>query len=837
MFNYFSKYINKYKNQHILNSIKKKVEIINFISKDIEKLSDKELSNKTNEFIFRLNKGKDIDSILFESFAVVKESINRIFGIKLFDVQIIGGIVLHNKCIAEMSTGEGKTLTSTLPAYFNSLYKKGVHIVTMNDYLAKRDAENNIPLFKFLGITVGINLSNSSFEEKKKSYLCDITYGTNNEYCFDYLRDNLVMNYNDKIQRSLNYAIIDEIDSILIDEARTPLIISDQNKNNSSLYLKINSLIKYLINNDIYFEKDKYFILDLKFKQITLTENGFKLIEKLMINLNYIKNENLLYLPENIILVHHFIISLKAHLLFKINIDYIIKDNKVIIVDENTGRAIEKRRWSDGLHQAIEAKENLEIQNESYNLTSITFQSYFKLYNKLSGMTGTAYSEKEEFKYIYNLDTIVIPTNKLIIRKDFPDLIFLTEKDKIKAIINDIIKCHNKNQPVLVGTISIEKSEFISNELKKIGIKHNILNAKYNEAEAEIISQAGKPGSITIATNMAGRGTDIILGGNFNNEIKNLKNKDISIINKIKNNWKLNNNIVIKSGGLHIIGTERHESRRIDNQLIGRSGRQGDPGSSKFYLSMEDQLIKMFISDKMLDLISKLDFSKLEHPWIDILIRNSQKKIENRNFNIRKQLIMYDDIYNNQRNIIYKIRDYFLSIDDIYNIVKLFIDEIINNILLKFIPINSNKKKWDIEKLNNFLIKDFNFLDLLLNNIDIYKINNDCLIRDLIYKKIIENYNNFLKYKNILSTIKSSIFIKKLDLLWREHLNNLDNLHKGIYLRSYAQKNPRQEFKLESFNLFNNMLFSWKFESLVVLNKFIFNNKSSLDENLINNIY
>ncbi|BAC24346.1 secA [Wigglesworthia glossinidia endosymbiont of Glossina brevipalpis] len=806
----------------VINLIVKK---INSLESTIEKLTDQQLSSKTIEFKNRISDGDNLNNILPEAYAVVREASKRIFNMRHFDVQLMGGIVLNRRCIAEMSTGEGKTLTSVLPAYLHSLLGKGVHIVTVNDYLAKRDANNNKPLFEFLGITVGINLPGLNNIEKRNAYLADITYGTNNEYGFDYLRDNMIFNENEKVQRNLYFALVDEVDSILIDESRTPLIISGPIKSNSDIYYKINKLVPNLIKQEKEdsenFQGNGHFTIDEKSKQINMTERGLILVENLLIK-NHLMNKNdSLYSSKNISLMHHFISALRAHKLFFKNVDYIVKNNEIIIVDEHTGRTMHGRRWSDGLHQAIEAKEKVNINNENQTLASITFQNYFRLYEKLSGMTGTAYTEAAEFKAIYKLDTIIIPTNRPVIRNDLPDLIYMTEKEKINAIINDIKNCYSKNIPVLVGTISIEKSENISNILKKLRIKHNVLNAKFHELEAEIISQAGCPKSITIATNMAGRGTDIILGGNWKSEFFNKKNINKKRIKKIKESWVKKNNYVIKLGGLHIIGTERHESRRIDNQLRGRSGRQGDPGSSRFYVSMEDNLMRIFASNRIIQTMQKLGMKtgeSIEHKWITKAISNAQKKVENRNFDMRKQLLDYDDVANEQRKAIYSQRTEILNSLDIKDIIDNIRKDVLKKIFEKYKTKHSEKINVNLIKIEN-LIKKYFCIEISI--LSLYK-ENKCNLEKL-YKNILiiilKKYNE--KENKIGSTnlriFEKNIMIKTLDSFWREHLSSIDYLRQGIHLRGYAQKDPKQEYKRESFIMFENMLYELKIEVITII--------------------
>ncbi|WP_295164629.1 preprotein translocase subunit SecA [uncultured Buchnera sp.] len=814
------------RNDRILKKFKNIVSSINQLEEKFKKLSDKKLQENTKLFRIRLKNGENLDDLLPESFATVREASRRVFNMRHFDVQILGGIVLNKQCIAEMRTGEGKTLTSTLPSYLNALTGRGVHIVTMNDYLAERDAKKNTPLFEFLGLKVGLNLSEMSFFDKKKAYLCDITYGTNNEYGFDYLRDNMVFSSEERVQRELNYALVDEVDSILIDEARTPLIISGPSEDSSFLYKEINKLVPSLIcqkkEDSDNFHGNGHFSIDEKSKQIYLTERGLVEIERILLDQKLMKKGESLYSSNNIILMHHVISALRAHNLFTKNIDYLVKDDNVVIVDEHTGRTMPGRRWSDGLHQAIEAKENVAVKNENQTLASITFQNYFRLYKKIAGMTGTAATESFEFSSIYNLDTVIIPTNKPMIRKDMPDLVYMTEEEKINAILKDIQNCIKKNQPVLVGTISIEKSEMISKKLKKLNIKHNVLNAKFHAREAEIIAQAGKPKSVTIATNMAGRGTDIVLGGSLESQLE--KNICLDKIKKIKNSWKKQHDLVVLSGGLHIIGTERHESRRIDNQLRGRSGRQGDSGSSRFYLSMEDSLMRIFASDKIISMMRKLGLSfneAIEHPWVTKAIENAQKKVENRNFDIRKQLLEYDDVCNEQRRVIYAQRNKLIDSENIQQTIYDILKDVLCNTIKTHINFNFPKNRWNILDLEKKLNTEFN----LNISIQDWLKKDPNIKKESIIKKIIsiakKNYLNKeieIGISNI-RMIEKSIMLQILDSLWKEHLSAMDYLRQGIHLRGYAQKDPKQEYKRESFNMFSNMLELLKYEVISFLSK------------------
>ncbi|WP_422667146.1 preprotein translocase subunit SecA [Buchnera aphidicola] len=816
------------RNDRILKKMKNIVDVINKLEKIFEKFSDIKLRQNTDLLRMRLDKGETLDSLLPESFATVREASKRVFNMRHFDVQILGGIVLNKSCIAEMRTGEGKTLTSTLPAYLNALSQQGVHIVTMNDYLAQRDAKKNTPLFEFLGLTVGLNVTDMSTSDKRKAYLSDITYGTNNEYGFDYLRDNMVFSPEDRVQRTLNYALVDEVDSILIDEARTPLIISGPSEDHSELYEKINEIVPFLIAQDKEdsdcFQGNGHFFIDEKSKQVHLTERGLISIEKILSDKKLIQKGESLYSLNNITLMHHIISALRAHKLFTRDVDYIIKDHSVIIVDEHTGRTMPGRRWSDGLHQSIEAKERVTIQGENQTLASITLQNYFRLYKKIAGMTGTAATESFEFSNIYNLDTIIIPTNKPMIRKDMSDLVYITEAEKINSIIQDIQCCISKNQPVLVGTVSIEKSEIISKQLMNLNIKHNVLNAKFHAREAEIISQAGKPGSVTIATNMAGRGTDIVLGGSLEDEYNTVLNNNTKSIEESKKKWKKQHDFVVSVGGLHIIGTERHESRRIDNQLRGRSGRQGDSGSSRFYLSMEDSLMRMFASDKVINMMRKLGVTynhAIEHPWVTKAIENAQKKVENRNFEIRKQLLEYDDVANEQRHAIYKYRNKIIDTFNIENMINFMFKDVLTKTVNKHILSFSIKKTFNLlsleEELNRFFNLKISFKEWFKENLIIEK-------KMIIAEIISIAKNNYEQKERMISKgnmriLEKSILLQILDSLWKEHLSAIDYLRQGIHLRGYAQKDPKQEYKRESFNLFSNMLELLNYEVISFLSK------------------
>ncbi|EGR2468553.1 preprotein translocase subunit SecA [Vibrio cholerae] len=816
------------RNDRTLRRLRKIVKEINNYEPAFEALSDEELKAKTVEFRQRIEQGENLDQLLPEAFATVREASKRVFGMRHFDVQLIGGMVLHGGQIAEMRTGEGKTLTATLAAYLNALPGKGVHIVTVNDYLAKRDAETNRPLFEFLGMTVGVNIPNMPQPAKKEAYQADILYGTNNEFGFDYLRDNMAFRPEDRVQRARFFAVVDEVDSILIDEARTPLIISGPAEDSSDLYIRINKLIPLLQKQDKEdseeYRGDGHFTVDEKSKQVHLTETGQEFVEELLVKNGMMQEGDTLYSPANISLLHHVNAALRAHVLFEKNVDYIVTpDGEVVIVDEHTGRTMPGRRWSDGLHQAVEAKEGVKIQNENQTLASITFQNYFRLYEKLSGMTGTADTEAFEFQQIYGLETVVIPTNKPMVRNDMPDVVYRSEAEKFAAIIEDIKQRVEKGQPVLVGTVSIEKSELLSNALKKAGIKHNVLNAKFHEKEAEIVAEAGKPGAVTIATNMAGRGTDIVLGGSWQAKVEKLDNPTQDQIDAIKAEWKQVHDQVLQAGGLHIIGTERHESRRIDNQLRGRSGRQGDAGSSRFYLSMEDTLLRIFTSDRMAALIqSGMDEGEaIESKMLSRSIEKAQRKVEGRNFDIRKQLLEYDDVANDQRKVVYELRDELMSADDISDMIAQNREDVLNAVMDEYIPPQSLEDMWDIKGLEERLKNDFDLPLPIQSWLDA----DNKLYEEALRERIIEQAVEVYKAKEqavspaVMRNFEKSVMLQTLDTLWKEHLAAMDHLRQGIHLRGYAQKNPKQEYKRESFELFEDLLESLKSDVITVLSK------------------
>jgi preprotein translocase subunit SecA len=804
---------------------------INALEEQFVELSDEQIKQKTEEFKQRLQSGETINDILVEAFALVREGAKRVMQMRHFEVQLIGAMVLNEGKIAEMRTGEGKTLMATLAVYLNAVTGKGVHVVTVNDYLAKRDAEWMGVLYKFLGLSVGVILSGQNHEEKQQAYAADITYGTNNEFGFDYLRDNMAFSVDEKVQRDLHFAIVDEVDSILIDEARTPLIISGPAEDNSEVYTKINQIIPELEQQEFIekLEPDEEepegdFSVNEKDKQILLSDAGHQKVESLLIQVGLLSENESLYDPSNIMLMHHVNAALRAHNLFTKNVDYIVNNGEVIIVDEFTGRTMPGRRWSDGLHQAVEAKERAPIQLENQTLASITFQNFFRLYDKLSGMTGTADTEAFEFHQIYHLEVIVIPTNKPMERKDHGDLIYLTQEEKYDAIIADIKDCQKRGQPVLVGTASIDVSEILDKKLTEENIAHEVLNAKQHEREALIIVQAGMPGVVTIATNMAGRGTDIVLGGNVEAQIKELKDLDETTIESMRHDWKKVHDQVLESGGLHIIGTERHESRRIDNQLRGRSGRQGDAGSSRFYLSMEDTLMRIFASPKISALMKKLGMEKgeaIEHPWVSKSIENAQRKVEGHNFDIRKQLLEYDDVASEQRKVIYQQRSELMADEDISEAIIEIRKDVMNVFIDQFIYPQSQEEQWDIKGLEESLQEEFNLNFPIQEWLD----KDDDLHEETLRQKILDEIVTIYQRKEELigseniRRVEKGIMLQVLDGLWKEHLAAMDYLRKGIHLRGYAQKNPKQEYKRESFELFTELLDKIKYDVINYLTR------------------
>ncbi|MDX7758768.1 preprotein translocase subunit SecA [Aeromonas hydrophila] len=816
------------RNDRTLKALRKIVKQINAMEPQFEALSDAQLQAKTAEYRQRLEQGETLEQLLPEAFATVREASRRVFGMRHFDVQLIGGMVLNSNRIAEMKTGEGKTLTATLPAYLNALSGRGVHVVTVNDYLAKRDAEANRPLFAFLGMTVDCNVPGMDASQKRDAYAADITYGTNNEFGFDYLRDNMAFSPEQRVQRPLNYALVDEVDSVLIDEARTPLIISGPAEDSSELYIRVNKLIPLLVKQDKEdseeYTGDGHYTVDEKNRQALLTENGQIFVEELLKKEGLLAEDDSLFSATNISLLHHVNAGLRAHTLFERNVDYIVQKDEIVIVDEHTGRTMPGRRWSDGLHQAVEAKEGVKIQNENQTLASITFQNYFRLYDKLAGMTGTADTEAFEFQQIYGLDTVVIPTNKPMVRKDMGDLVYLTANEKYAAIIEDIRGCVERGQPVLVGTVSIENSELLSGILTKENISHKVLNAKFHAMEAEIVAQAGQTGAVTIATNMAGRGTDIVLGGNWQAEIAQLENPTEAQIAELKAAWQVRHDAVLAAGGLHIIGTERHESRRIDNQLRGRSGRQGDPGSSRFYLSMEDTLMRIFASDRVTGMMKKLGMEEgeaIEHPWVTKAIENAQRKVEGRNFDIRKSLLEFDDVANDQRKVVYEQRNELLDTSDISETIHVIRDDVYGAIIDEYIPPQSLEEMWDVPGLEARLKSDF-ALDLPLQQ---WLAEDDKLYEEKLRERILDEATKLYAHKEelvgkeVLRNFEKAVMLQTLDGLWKEHLAAMDHLRQGIHLRGYAQKNPKQEYKRESFDLFTQMLETLKRDVVSILSR------------------
>ena len=814
-------------NQRTVRKLSKIVKGINALESKYQSLKNEDFKDLTEQFKQRVANGETLEALLPEVFAVAREAAKRSLGLRPFDVQLMGGIVLNANRIAEMKTGEGKTLTALLPCYLNALSGKGVHVVTVNDYLARRDSDWSRPFYTLLGMTVGVNIPGMNPEEKRAAYACDVTYGTNNEFGFDYLRDNMAYSLEQKVQRELNYALVDEVDSVLIDEARTPLIISGAAENSSKLYQAVDKLIPGLIfqekeDTETYTGEGDY-TLDLKIKQAYLTERGQIKIENSLVNAGLLKEGDKLFSSENITLLHHVMAALRAHTLFKRDVDYVVENGEVLIIDEHTGRKMVGRRWSEGLHQAIEAKEGVEIHSENQTLASITFQNYFRMYKKLAGMTGTADTEAYEFQQIYGLQTVVLPTNRPMIRKDMPDLIYLTEDDKYKAIVNDIKETIAKGRPVLVGTISIENSEKLSHLLDKLGIKHQVLNAKFHEKEAYIVAQAGRPGTVTIATNMAGRGTDIILGGNLKADIATLgENPTAEQIEKVKADWQKRHDDVLKAGGLHIIGSERHESRRIDNQLRGRAGRQGDPGSSRFYLSMDDNLMKLFGSEKLKAFMKKMgmdDGQPLEHKFITRAIESAQRKVETRNFDIRKSLLEYDDVANEQRKVIYEERNALLEGKDISETIHTIFEDVLDNVISNYIQPNSLPEQWDLEGLQKRLATVYN-LDAPVVQ---WMKENDKLVENDIREKIIAlGHEMYQKKCDVIGPenqkqLEKQVMLQCIDTLWKEHLAAMDYMRQGIGLQGYAQKNPKNEYKIQSFNLFSRMLDNLKDQVVSIL--------------------
>ncbi|WP_406850448.1 preprotein translocase subunit SecA [Chromobacterium phragmitis] len=805
------------RNDRLLKQYRQTVARINALEPAMQALSDDALAAKTQEFRDRLSKGGTLDDLLPEAFAVCREASRRVMGMRHFDVQLIGGMALHQGKIPEMKTGEGKTLVATLAVYLNALSGDGVHVVTVNDYLVSRDAGIMAPLYNFLGLSVGVNLSQMAHDDKQAAYACDITYGTNNEFGFDYLRDNMVFSVDEKVQRKLSFAVVDEVDSILIDEARTPLIISGPADDNIDMYQRMNAVPPLLKRQETEEGEGDYWV-DEKAHSVLMSEAGHEHSEEILTRLGLLKEGDSLYSATNITLMHHLMAALRGHALFHKDQHYVVQDGEVVIVDEFTGRLMAGRRWSDGLHQAVEAKEGVEINRENQTLASITFQNYFRLYGKLSGMTGTADTEAYEFQSIYNLETVVIPTNKPMIRKDSQDKVYRSAKEKYEAILADIKDCHERGQPVLVGTTSIENSELVANLLAQAKLPHNVLNAKEHAREADIVVQAGRPGMITVATNMAGRGTDIVLGGNPEPEIKAVRADDSlsddeknAKVEAIRAEWKQRHAAVLEAGGLHIVGTERHESRRIDNQLRGRSGRQGDPGSSRFYLCLEDPLLRIFASERVAAIMDRLKMPEgeaIEHPWVSRSIENAQRKVEGRNFDIRKQLLEYDDVANDQRKVIYQQRNEILVEEDVSDVVVNMREGVISDLVDIHLPPESLEEQWDLAGLEKTLEADFLLQAPVAEwlkaeqNLDIEQIR--LRIVDMAaaaYQAKVE-----LAGDGVMRQFERSLVLQMLDTHWREHLAAMDHLRQGIHLRGYAQKNPKQEYKREAFELFADML-------------------------------
>ena len=815
------------KNDREVKRMLKQVTAINQQESTLESLSNEELASKREEFRERINAGETLNQILPDAFAVCREVSRRTLGLRHFDVQMVGGMTLHEGRISEMRTGEGKTLVATLPAYLNAIEGRGVHVVTVNEYLASRDANWMRPLYEGLGLTVGVIGSGQSPEEKREAYGADITYGTNNEFGFDYLRDNMAFSPEGRVQRELSFAIVDEVDSILIDEARTPLIISGPADDHSERYQAINAIIPKLTEAKMSedgegFEVEGHYLLDEKNRSVELTELGHELIEAELAEMGLLEVGDSLYNPANLALFHHVNAGLRAHTLFQRNVHYIIQDGQVVIVDEHTGRTMPGRRWSEGLHQAVEAKEGVDIQPESQTLASTTFQNYFRLYDRLSGMTGTADTEAYEFRQIYGLDVVVIPTNVPVKRIDYNDLVYMTMEEKFEAIVADVIAERDKGRPVLVGTASVEASELLSQFLDKEGIQHNVLNAKQHEREARIIAEAGRPGAVTIATNMAGRGTDIVLGGNWQADVNMLDNPTEQEVEGIKRVWQEAHEKVLSAGGLHIIGSERHESRRIDNQLRGRSGRQGDPGSSRFFLSLEDDLMRIFASPKMRSIMQSLGMQRgeaIEHKMVTNAIEKAQKKVEGRNFDMRKQLLDYDDVANDQRTQVYAQRNELMDTDDLSDLVDAIRRDVFTSVVATYIPPQSLIEQWDIPGLTDEFATQFGLEMPIQTWLD----DDESLYEETLLEKIIDEATRRHEEKigivgeDTMRRFEKQVLLQVLDNQWKDHLAAMDYLRQGIHLRGYAQKNPKQEYKREAFELFTSMLDQIKRESVRVL--------------------
>lgn len=825
-------------NQRTIKKLSKVVKQINALEPQYQALKDEDFKELTLKYRERLQNGETLEGMLPEVFAAVREAAYRTLGLRPFDVQLMGGMVLNHNQIAEMKTGEGKTLTALLPCYLNALTSKGVHVVTVNDYLARRDADWSRPFYTFMGMTVGCNIPGMDADAKRQAYACDVTYGTNNEFGFDYLRDNMAYTKEQRVQRPLHYALVDEVDSVLIDEARTPLIISGAAEDSSELYRTIDTIIPNLQLQDKEdtedWHGDSHYTVDLKLRQAYLTERGQLYVEELLRQKGLLKEGDSLFSSQNIVLLHHVMAALRAHALFKRDVDYVVDKGEVVIIDEHSGRKMEGRRWSDGLHQAVEAKEGVQIKSENQTLASITFQNYFRMYEKLAGMTGTADTEAYEFQQIYGLITVVLPTNKPMIRQDLPDLIYLTEQEKFNAIIEDIKAQRAKGRPVLVGTISIENSEKLSRLLDKEKIPHQVLNAKFHEQEAHIVAQAGRPGTVTIATNMAGRGTDILLGGNYKPEIDALgENPDPKEVERIKSEWQKRHDEVVAAGGLHIIGSERHESRRIDNQLRGRAGRQGDPGSSRFYLSMDDNLMRLFGSEKLKAFMKKMgmeDGQPLEHKLVTRAIESAQRKVETRNFDIRKSLLEFDDVANEQRKVIYEERNALLDGEDIHDTITTIREDVFNSVIDEYIEPNSLSESWKLKELEQRLQSEF-LVDCPIEKWvaeDSKVVESD--IRERVIAKAQELYDKKCEVigEENKARIEKGVMLQCMDVLWKEHLAAMDYMRQGIGLQGYAQRNPKNEYKIQSFKLFERMLDNLKYQVIRALSRIQFQVRTPL---------
>ena len=816
-------------NQRTVKRLTKIVKQITALEPKYQALADEEFKGLTEQFRAQLQDGATLEEILPEVFAAVREAAKRTLGMRPFDVQLMGGIVLNSNQIAEMKTGEGKTLTALMPCYLNALSGKGVHVVTVNDYLARRDADWSRPFYEFMGMTVGCNIPGMDPVAKRAAYACDVTYGTNNEFGFDYLRDNMAYSPEQRVQRPLNYALVDEVDSVLIDEARTPLIISGQAEDSSELYRKIDGIIPKLELQDKEdsedYTGDGHYTVDLKLRQAYLTERGQLYVEDLLRELGLLRENDSLFSSGNIVLLHHVMAALRAHALFKRDVDYVVDNGEVVIIDEHSGRKMVGRRWSDGLHQAVEAKEHVAIKSENQTLATITFQNYFRMYEKLAGMTGTADTEAYEFQQIYGLNTVVLPTNKPMIRQDLPDLIYLSEQEKFNAIIADIKDKVAQGRPVLVGTISIENSERLSHMLDQEHIPHQVLNAKLHEKEAHIVAQAGRPGTVTIATNMAGRGTDIILGGNVKEEIAALgDNPDPAEVERLTQEWQKRHDAVVAAGGLHIIGSERHESRRIDNQLRGRAGRQGDPGSSRFYLSMDDSLMKLFGSDKLKNFMRRMGMEEgqpLEHKLVTRTIESAQRKVETRNFDIRKSLLEFDDVANEQRKVIYEERNALLNGEDVSETITNIRVDVFNSVIDEYIPPNSLHETWKVKELEERLLNEFVVHCPVAKWMEEDSKLVETDIRDRIVATAQELYDAKCKLigPENQKQLEKGVMLQTIDMLWKEHLAAMDYMRLGIGLQGYAQRNPKNEYKIQSFNLFTKLLDNIKYQVIKMLSR------------------